>query len=162
MVAAAGGSSLLSKLVRPGGFRPQSTDIQAAVLWGVAAGTAAIWIVQNSATCFCEARTSFMVKYAVLNGCNIRHYSTVNGSVAVGIVCHTLVFVQYYALACYNVLSYILALNRARIHITGETIGPKTGHEAVTFKALYCGIDHTDLHQMRNEIHMTNYPLLPG
>ncbi|KAK9163811.1 hypothetical protein Syun_004713 [Stephania yunnanensis] len=37
-----------------------------------------------------------------------------------------------------------------------------TGPEDVTFKVLYCGLDHTDLHQIRNEIHMTNYPLVPG
>lgn len=38
----------------------------------------------------------------------------------------------------------------------------KTGEEDVVLKVLYCGIDHTDLHQMRNEIHGTNYPLVPG
>ncbi|XP_068655223.1 cinnamyl alcohol dehydrogenase 1-like [Aristolochia californica] len=38
----------------------------------------------------------------------------------------------------------------------------QTGPDDVAFKVLYCGIDHTDLHQMRNEIHMTNYPLVPG
>ncbi|KAG6729132.1 hypothetical protein I3842_01G011600 [Carya illinoinensis] len=38
----------------------------------------------------------------------------------------------------------------------------ETGPEDVVFKVLYCGMDHTDLHQMRNEIHMTNYPLVPG
>ncbi|KAJ7952807.1 Cinnamyl alcohol dehydrogenase [Quillaja saponaria] len=38
----------------------------------------------------------------------------------------------------------------------------KTGSEDVVFKVLFCGIDHTDLHQMRNEIHSTNYPLVPG
>ncbi|KAK9284439.1 hypothetical protein L1049_023612 [Liquidambar formosana] len=38
----------------------------------------------------------------------------------------------------------------------------KTGPEDVVFKVLYCGMDHTDLHQMRNEIHSTNYPLVPG
>ncbi|CAK9167107.1 unnamed protein product [Ilex paraguariensis] len=38
----------------------------------------------------------------------------------------------------------------------------KTGPEDVLFRVLYCGIDHTDLHQMRSEIHTTNYPLVPG
>lgn len=38
----------------------------------------------------------------------------------------------------------------------------ETGHEDVMLKVLYCGIDHTDLHYMRNEIHNTNYPLVPG
>ncbi|OVA02054.1 Alcohol dehydrogenase superfamily [Macleaya cordata] len=38
----------------------------------------------------------------------------------------------------------------------------KTGPEDVGLKVLYCGIDHTDLHQMKNEMHMTNYPLVPG
>ncbi|KAA8531650.1 hypothetical protein F0562_006633 [Nyssa sinensis] len=37
-----------------------------------------------------------------------------------------------------------------------------TGPEDVVFRVLYCGIDHTDLHQMRSEIHNTNYPLVPG
>ncbi|KAL6530385.1 hypothetical protein OROMI_027110 [Orobanche minor] len=43
-MAAASGSSLF-KFLRPG-FRPQSTDVQAAVFWGVAAGATALWIVQ--------------------------------------------------------------------------------------------------------------------
>nr|XP_011463717.1 PREDICTED: cinnamyl alcohol dehydrogenase 1-like [Fragaria vesca subsp. vesca] len=38
----------------------------------------------------------------------------------------------------------------------------KMGSEDVVLKVLYCGVDHTDLHQMRNEIHSTNYPLVPG
>ncbi|XP_062155436.1 probable cinnamyl alcohol dehydrogenase [Alnus glutinosa] len=38
----------------------------------------------------------------------------------------------------------------------------EAGPEDVVFKVLYCGMDHTDLHQMRNEIHSTNYPLVPG
>ncbi|KAK6924012.1 Alcohol dehydrogenase, N-terminal [Dillenia turbinata] len=38
----------------------------------------------------------------------------------------------------------------------------KAGAEDVHIKVLDCGIDHTDLHQMRNEVHMTNYPLVPG
>ncbi|XXG57062.1 hypothetical protein AAC387_Pa03g4310 [Persea americana] len=38
----------------------------------------------------------------------------------------------------------------------------KTGTEDVAFKVLYCGVDHTDLHRMRNELHMTTYPFVPG
>ncbi|KAJ9670618.1 hypothetical protein PVL29_026895 [Vitis rotundifolia] len=38
----------------------------------------------------------------------------------------------------------------------------KTGPEDVVIKVLYRGMDHTDLHQMRNEVHSTNYPLVPG
>ncbi|XP_024020663.1 probable cinnamyl alcohol dehydrogenase [Morus notabilis] len=38
----------------------------------------------------------------------------------------------------------------------------KTGAEDVVLKVLCCGIDHRDLHQMRNEIHGTKYPLVPG
>lgn len=38
----------------------------------------------------------------------------------------------------------------------------KTGPEDILFRVLYCGIDHTDLHLMRSEIHTTNYPLVPG
>ncbi|KAL5733045.1 hypothetical protein ACOSP7_032382 [Xanthoceras sorbifolium] len=33
------------KLLKPS-LRPQPVDIQAAALWGVAAGTTALWIVQ--------------------------------------------------------------------------------------------------------------------
>ncbi|KAK9280281.1 hypothetical protein L1049_013969 [Liquidambar formosana] len=40
----ASGSGLF-KFVRPG-FRPQSTDFQAAAMWGVAAGTGALWLIQ--------------------------------------------------------------------------------------------------------------------
>ncbi|KAF5752866.1 cinnamyl alcohol dehydrogenase 1 [Tripterygium wilfordii] len=38
----------------------------------------------------------------------------------------------------------------------------ETGPEEVLFKILFCGIDHTDLHQCRNQIHSANYPLVPG
>ncbi|KAG9440360.1 hypothetical protein H6P81_020525 [Aristolochia fimbriata] len=38
----------------------------------------------------------------------------------------------------------------------------QTGPEDVALKVLYCGIDHTDLHLMRNEVHLANYPLVPG
>ncbi|KAG8478385.1 hypothetical protein CXB51_028193 [Gossypium anomalum] len=38
----------------------------------------------------------------------------------------------------------------------------KTGPEDVVLKVLYCGVDHTDLHQMRGEIMPINYPLVPG
>ncbi|KAI3470973.1 hypothetical protein Pfo_027636 [Paulownia fortunei] len=40
----ASGSGLF-KLLRPG-MRPQSTDVQAAAFWGVAATTTALWLVQ--------------------------------------------------------------------------------------------------------------------
>ncbi|KAJ9170637.1 hypothetical protein P3X46_018731 [Hevea brasiliensis] len=38
----------------------------------------------------------------------------------------------------------------------------KTGEEDVVFKVLYSGVDHTDLHVVRGEIHSPNYPLVPG
>ncbi|OMO56590.1 Alcohol dehydrogenase superfamily, zinc-type [Corchorus capsularis] len=38
----------------------------------------------------------------------------------------------------------------------------KTGPEDVLLKVLYCGVDHSDLHQMRGELGPTNYPLVPG
>ena len=41
-------------------------------------------------------------------------------------------------------------------------IDRKTGPEDVVLKVLYCGVDHTDLHQMRGEISPINYPLVPG
>ncbi|GFS39534.1 cinnamyl alcohol dehydrogenase 7 [Actinidia rufa] len=37
-----------------------------------------------------------------------------------------------------------------------------TGDKDVTFKVLYCGICHSDLHQIKNEWGFTNYPCLPG
>ncbi|GFY83533.1 hypothetical protein Acr_03g0003070 [Actinidia rufa] len=45
MTGAAASGSGLSKFLRPG-LRPQATDIQAAAMWGVAAATTALWIVQ--------------------------------------------------------------------------------------------------------------------
>ncbi|KAG9440366.1 hypothetical protein H6P81_020531 [Aristolochia fimbriata] len=38
----------------------------------------------------------------------------------------------------------------------------KTGPEDVSIKVLYCGICHTDLHQARNDLGMSNYPMVPG
>ncbi|XP_050205633.1 probable cinnamyl alcohol dehydrogenase [Mercurialis annua] len=38
----------------------------------------------------------------------------------------------------------------------------KTGAEDVVLKVLYSGVDHTDLHQVREELSHTNYPLVPG
>ncbi|CAH2068908.1 unnamed protein product [Thlaspi arvense] len=37
-----------------------------------------------------------------------------------------------------------------------------TGEKDVTFKVLYCGICHSDLHQIKNEWGTTNYPVVPG
>ncbi|GFY94098.1 cinnamyl alcohol dehydrogenase 8 [Actinidia rufa] len=37
-----------------------------------------------------------------------------------------------------------------------------TGDKDVTFKVLYCGICHSDLHQIKNEWGGTKYPCLPG
>ena len=36
------------------------------------------------------------------------------------------------------------------------------GAEDVEIDVLYCGVCHSDLHQVRNEWHNTNYPCLPG
>nr|DAD38604.1 TPA_asm: hypothetical protein HUJ06_012926 [Nelumbo nucifera] len=38
-------STSLFKFLRPG-LRPQSADIQAAAMWGVAATTGALWLIQ--------------------------------------------------------------------------------------------------------------------
>ncbi|KAH9317670.1 hypothetical protein KI387_019439 [Taxus chinensis] len=38
----------------------------------------------------------------------------------------------------------------------------KTGPNDVTFRIVYCGICHTDLHILRNEWHNSKYPLVPG
>ncbi|XP_057978995.1 probable mannitol dehydrogenase [Malania oleifera] len=37
-----------------------------------------------------------------------------------------------------------------------------TGEKDVTFKVLYCGICHSDLHSLRNDWGNAKYPLLPG
>ncbi|KAJ7517614.1 hypothetical protein O6H91_21G031700 [Diphasiastrum complanatum] len=37
-----------------------------------------------------------------------------------------------------------------------------TGPRDVTFKVLYCGICHSDLHQIRNEWQNSKYPMVPG
>ncbi|KAK4840176.1 hypothetical protein QYF36_001586 [Acer negundo] len=38
----------------------------------------------------------------------------------------------------------------------------KIGTEDVLLKVLFCGMDHTDLHQIRSEVHPPSYPLVPG
>ncbi|GJN38900.1 hypothetical protein PR202_gb27981 [Eleusine coracana subsp. coracana] len=38
----------------------------------------------------------------------------------------------------------------------------KTGPEDVLVKVLYCGICHTDIHQARNHLGMSKYPMVPG
>lgn len=38
----------------------------------------------------------------------------------------------------------------------------ETGPEDVMFKVLYCGVDHSDLHQIKDEVHPANYPLVAG
>ncbi|XP_068656665.1 probable cinnamyl alcohol dehydrogenase 1 [Aristolochia californica] len=38
----------------------------------------------------------------------------------------------------------------------------KTGPEDVYIKVLYCGICHTDLHQTRNDLGISKYPMVPG
>ncbi|KAG6387604.1 hypothetical protein SASPL_152796 [Salvia splendens] len=37
-----------------------------------------------------------------------------------------------------------------------------TGDDDVQFRVLYCGICHTDLHQLKNEFGVTPYPIVPG
>ncbi|KAJ6836632.1 putative cinnamyl alcohol dehydrogenase [Iris pallida] len=37
-----------------------------------------------------------------------------------------------------------------------------TGPEDVVIKVLYCGICHTDIHQTKNHLGMSNYPMVPG
>ncbi|KAH9317672.1 hypothetical protein KI387_019441 [Taxus chinensis] len=38
----------------------------------------------------------------------------------------------------------------------------KTGPSDVTFRVVYCGVCHSDLHMLRNEWHNSKYPLVPG
>lgn len=37
-----------------------------------------------------------------------------------------------------------------------------TGPEDVFVKVIYCGICHTDIHQVKNHLGMSNYPMVPG
>nr|GEU97201.1 cinnamyl alcohol dehydrogenase [Tanacetum cinerariifolium] len=37
-----------------------------------------------------------------------------------------------------------------------------TGAEDVLIKVICCGICHTDLHQVKNDLGMSNYPMVPG
>lgn len=38
----------------------------------------------------------------------------------------------------------------------------ENGEKDVTFKVLYCGICHSDLHMVKNEWGISSYPLVPG
>ncbi|CAH9106192.1 unnamed protein product [Cuscuta europaea] len=38
----------------------------------------------------------------------------------------------------------------------------ETGEKDVQFKVLYCGICHSDIHQLKNEWGFTKYPIVPG
>ncbi|KAI9165773.1 hypothetical protein LWI28_020141 [Acer negundo] len=38
----------------------------------------------------------------------------------------------------------------------------KIGTDDVLLKVLFCGMDHTDLHQIKSEIYPPSYPLVPG
>ncbi|PON97073.1 Alcohol dehydrogenase superfamily, zinc-type [Trema orientale] len=38
----------------------------------------------------------------------------------------------------------------------------ETGEKDVTFKVLYCGICHSDLHMVKSEWGSSTYPLVPG
>ncbi|RAL43630.1 hypothetical protein DM860_017373 [Cuscuta australis] len=38
----------------------------------------------------------------------------------------------------------------------------ETGEKDVQFKVLYCGVCHSDLHQLKNEWGFTTYPIVPG
>ncbi|KAJ0965469.1 hypothetical protein J5N97_026607 [Dioscorea zingiberensis] len=38
----------------------------------------------------------------------------------------------------------------------------ETGPEDVVIRVLYCGICHTDIHQTKNHLGMSNYPMVPG
>jgi len=37
-----------------------------------------------------------------------------------------------------------------------------TGPEDVAVKVLYCGICHTDIHQAKNHLGASKYPMVPG
>ncbi|RZC45144.1 hypothetical protein C5167_038089 [Papaver somniferum] len=38
----------------------------------------------------------------------------------------------------------------------------ETGPEDVYIKVTYCGVCHTDIHQVKNDLGMSNYPMVPG
>lgn len=37
-----------------------------------------------------------------------------------------------------------------------------TGADDVYIKVICCGICHTDIHQIKNDLGMSNYPMVPG
>lgn len=37
-----------------------------------------------------------------------------------------------------------------------------TGPDDVQVKILYCGLCHSDIHQVKNDLGMSNYPMVPG
>lgn len=43
-------------------------------------------------------------------------------------------------------------------------VNRETGPDDILLRVLYCGVDHTDLHQVRGELSGNNakYPLVPG
>ncbi len=53
-------------------------------------------------------------------------------------------------------------------HSATDTLGPfsferrEVGAYDVQFEIMYCGVCHSDLHQVRNEWKGTNYPIVPG
>ena len=53
-------------------------------------------------------------------------------------------------------------------HSATDTLAPfsferrEPGPQDVQFEILYCGVCHSDLHQVRNEWHGTTYPIVPG
>lgn len=44
----------------------------------------------------------------------------------------------------------------------GKCINRNTGPEDVYVKVISCGICHSDIHQVKNDLGMSNYPMVPG
>lgn len=59
--------------------------------------------------------------------------------------------------------AFAYAARDASGHLSPFTFSRRaTGPEDVTFKILYCGVCHSDLHQVRNEWQNSTYPMVPG
>lgn len=65
-----------------------------------------------------------------------------------------LILIQFTTFTYFNLICYFKLYNLITFR--------ENGINDVTIKILYCGICHTDLHQVRNDWGITMYPIVPG
>lgn len=51
---------------------------------------------------------------------------------------------------------------RSEVKYFNFMVGRNNGADDVTIKILFCGICHSDLHNVKNEWGFTQYPVVPG